>query len=109
MRAALVTTRPPPPPYPPPGKSIYPPRLRPRIGRGPSHPHRHQHIQGTLGLLVGEQRRRTGVSELEYRRVAFELGRDIQQITRVESDIERIGVIADLKFLGCAAGVRIGD
>ena len=67
------------------------------------HPHRHQHVERALGVLVLDQRRRAGVGELEHRDLAFDLRGDVEQIARVEADIERIGVVVDLELLGGAA------
>src|SRR5262245_53482337 len=115
MRAALVTTRPPPPPTLAPGSAGDSPAsgratstgfamresaggtpALPGVGSRLSHPHRHQHIERALDLLIGEQCRRTRVGQPEHRRIAFELGCDIEQIARVEPDIEGIGPVANL-------------
>ena len=74
-----------------------------------SHPHRHQHVERALGVLVLDQGRRAGIGEAQHRHLAVELGRDVEQIARVESDIDRIGRVIDLDLLGGAAGIRVGD
>ena len=56
-----------------------------------SHPHRHQHVERALGVLVLDQRRRAGIGELEHRHLALDLRGDVEQVARVEADIERIG------------------
>ncbi len=56
-------------------------------------------------ISVGEP----GIGELEHGDLAFDLRGDVEQIARVEADIERIGVVFDLELLGGAAGIRIGD
>src|SRR5579864_1830319 len=71
--------------------------------------HRHQHIKRALGLLVGNESRRTRVGELEHGGVTVELSRNVEQIARVEADIERLGIVADLELLDGAARIRIGD
>src|SRR5207253_5039980 len=54
------------------------------------HPHRHQHVKRALGFLVLDQRRRSGVGEHEHGGLALDLGGDVEQVARVEADIERI-------------------
>ena len=56
-------------------------------------------------ISVGEP----GSASLSTAGLAIDLGRDVEQVARVEADIERIGVVVDLEFLGGAAGIRVGD
>ena len=66
-------------------------------------PHRHQDVQCAFGVLVLNQSRRAGIGELEHSHFAFDLRRDVEQITRVEADIERVTVVLDFDFFGGAA------
>ena len=70
---------------------------RMQVRQARSHPHRHQHVERALGVLVLDQRRRAGIGELEHRDLALDLRRDVEQVARVEADIERIGVVLDLE------------
>src|SRR6202011_5856168 len=65
-----------------------------------SHPHRHQHIERGLVVLVLHQGRRTGIGEPEHGDLALDLAGDVEQIARVESDIERVGGVLDLDLFG---------
>src|SRR5258708_3581854 len=71
-------------------------------------PHRHQYIERASGILVLDQGGRTGVGKFQNRGFAFDLSGDIEQIARIESDIDRIGLIDDLELFGGATGIRIG-
>src|SRR5262245_23003533 len=71
------------------------------------HPHRHQDVERTGSALVLDQGRRTRIGELQDRSVALDLAGNVEQIARVETDIDRIGLVAHLKLLGGAAGVRV--
>ena len=59
-----------------------------------------------MRIFVLDQRRRAGIGELEHRRLALDLRRDVEQIARVEADIERIGLVFDFEFFVGAAGIR---
>ena len=72
-------------------------------------PHRHQHVERPFGVAVLDQGRRARIGELEHRRFAFDLGRDVEQITRIKANIEGLGPVFDLDLLGGAAGIRVGD
>src|SRR5712672_2202540 len=74
-----------------------------------SHPHRHQHVERALGIAILDQGRRARIGEAEHRRVALDLSRDVEQVARVEADIEWLRAVLDLDFLRGAAGIRIGD
>ena len=63
-------------------------RVKPGNDSGGSHPHRHQHVERALVVLVLHQRRRAGVGEAEYGDFALDLGGDVEQVARVETDIE---------------------
>src|SRR5690242_4066429 len=78
---------------------------RPRDS-GRSDPHRHQDVERALRVLVLDERRRAGIGEPQDRDLAFDLRRDVEQIARVEADIERLGLVIDLELFGGAAGVR---
>ena len=65
-----------------------------------SHPHRHQHVERTLVVLVLHQGRRAGVGEAERGDVAFDLGGDVEEVAGVEADIEGVGGVFDLELLG---------
>src|SRR6266436_8615100 len=54
------------------------------------HPHGHQHVERTLGVAVLDQRWGAGIGKLQHRGFAFELRRDVEQITGIEADIQRI-------------------
>ena len=61
----------------------------------PLHPHRHQHVERGRALAVLDQGRRARIGEAEQRRVALELGRDVEQVAGVEADIERRRIVVD--------------
>src|ERR1700737_2280690 len=61
------------------------------LARKRSHPHRHQHVERAFGILVLHQRWRTGIGQSQHRDLALDLRRDIQEVARVETDIERGG------------------
>jgi hypothetical protein len=62
----------------------------------PSHPHRHQDVKRALGVLVLDQGRRAGIGEPEHRNLTLDLRCDVEQVSRVEADIERVGGVLDL-------------
>src|SRR5262245_49170477 len=74
----------------------------------PLNAHRHQHIDGAGGVAVLDQCRRARIGQLQQGTLALDLGRDVEQVARVEPDIERIGLVLDLELLGGAARIRVG-
>src|SRR2546421_360199 len=50
----------------------------------------------------------TSVGQPQHRDFAFDLGGDVEQIARVEADIERVGGVFDFELFGGAAGIRVG-
>ena len=73
-----------------------------RVNRRPLNPHRHQDVERAFGVLVLDERRRAGVGELEHGDLAFDLRGDVEQVARVETDIEWVGIVLDLNFFGGA-------
>jgi hypothetical protein len=53
-------------------------RVKP--GNDELNPHRHQHVEGALAVLVLHQGRRTGVGEPEHGDLALDLRGDVEQI-----------------------------
>src|SRR5688572_2593200 len=60
-----------------------------------SDPHRHEDEQGALVGGVTDHRRRACIGKLEGGAVAPELARDVEEVARVEADIDRRGPVAD--------------
>src|SRR5262249_36382295 len=79
-----------------------------RFGR-PSYPHRHEHIERRRILAVTHHGGRAGIGKLELRRATFELARDVEEITSVEADLERIEAVLDRQLLGGAAAIGVVD
>src|SRR5262249_18585288 len=84
-------------------------RLSSVVRRPWSYSHRHQHIECALALTILNEGGRARISELEHRRFAVELRSDVQQIARVETDIERLRPVFDFELLGGTTRIRVCD
>src|SRR6202034_2651594 len=73
------------------------------------HAHRHQHVERAVRILVLDKGRRAGIGKLEHGGFALDLRGNVEEVARIETDIDRIGSVFDLDLLGGAAGIRIGD
>ena len=65
-----------------------------RAGEGadrpvPSYPHRHEHVERALVGTVAHQGGRAGIGHQEARLGALDLLGDVEQVARVEADLER--------------------
>src|SRR5205085_2972852 len=55
--------------------------------------HRHQDVKRVRLVILAEQRRGGGIGQMDFDRVAVDLSKDIEEVARVEADLETIVAI----------------
>src|SRR4029453_4949518 len=66
-------------------------------------PHRHQHIKRRRLVVFAKQSRRGGIGEMDLDRIALDLPQNVEQVTRIEADLETLRAIIGGHFLGRGA------
>src|SRR5262245_43496745 len=73
-----------------------------------SHAHGHQDVDRGRILRPAHQRRRGGIREHEARPFTFDLLGDVEEVARIEPDLERTVGIVDLQLLDSAPALWAG-
>ncbi len=77
------------------------------VVHGSLNAHRHEHVQRAFVAGVLHHGRGAGIGELEQRALALELVGDVEQVARVEADLERGRAVLDRDLFRRAAALGI--